>query len=77
MGKVLISDEIPRITTEAQKLKEKGVSLIIALGHSGYYKDLEIAELVPDVDVVVGGHSHSFLFSGKPQKKKYNRFLTF
>lgn len=35
--------------------------IIIALGHSGYVVDQEIARSCPLVDVVVGGHSHSFL----------------
>lgn len=42
-----------------------GVDIIIALGHSGYEMDLKIAKEVEDIDVVVGGHSHSFLFTGK------------
>ena len=33
------------------------------MGHSGYSKDKTIAKNVPDVDVVVGGHSHSFLYT--------------
>lgn len=45
-------------------MDESGVKVIIALGHSGYYSDLEIAKSCPLVDLVVGGHSHSFLYSG-------------
>ncbi|KAL7735758.1 hypothetical protein ACLKA6_020007 [Drosophila palustris] len=59
-------DEIPSINAEAKKLIEKGVNIIIALGHSGYKMDQEIAINCPDVDVVIGGHSHTFLFTGKP-----------
>lgn len=36
------------------------------MGHSGYEKDQEIAKECPLVDVVVGAHSHTFLYSGKP-----------
>ncbi|XP_030371338.1 snake venom 5'-nucleotidase-like isoform X2 [Scaptodrosophila lebanonensis] len=43
-----------------------GVNIIIALGHSGYKKDKEIAEKCPEVDIVVGGHSHTFLYTGEP-----------
>lgn len=28
--------------------------------------DQEIAESCPDVDVVIGGHSHTFLYTGYP-----------
>ncbi|XP_040564244.1 snake venom 5'-nucleotidase [Lepeophtheirus salmonis] len=55
-------DEVPAIREEAKKLIKEGVKIIIALGHSGYEKDLEIAKKVEEVDLVVGGHSHSFLY---------------
>lgn len=45
-------------------MDKNGVKVIIALGHSGYILDMEIAKKCPLVDVVVGGHSHSFLYSG-------------
>lgn len=41
------------------------MNIIIALGHSGYVVDKIIAQNCPMVDVVVGGHSHSFLYSGQ------------
>ena len=41
-----------------------GVNILIAVGHSGYESDQRIAQDCPDIDVVVGGHSHTFLFSG-------------
>ncbi|XP_034477843.1 protein 5NUC-like [Drosophila innubila] len=63
-------NEIPSINAEAQKLIEKGVNIIIALGHSGYKRDQEIAINCPDVDVVIGGHSHTFLYTGNPPSKE-------
>lgn len=36
------------------------------MGHSGYKKDKEIAKVCPEVDVVVGGHSHTYLDANKP-----------
>lgn len=42
------------------------MNIIIALGHSGYWKDQEIARDCPLVDVVVGAHTHSFLYTGTP-----------
>ena len=52
------------IDAEAKRLKAVGVDILIALGHSGYEVDQAIAAGVPDIDLVVGGHSHSFLYSG-------------
>uniref|UniRef100_A0A336KF82 5'-nucleotidase n=1 Tax=Culicoides sonorensis TaxID=179676 RepID=A0A336KF82_CULSO len=55
------TDEIEAINKEASLLHASGVKIIIALGHSGIEKDLEVAEKCPMVDIVVGGHSHTFL----------------
>ena len=38
------------------------MDIIIGLGHSGYTKDKEIAGKVPHLDLVIGAHSHSFLY---------------
>ncbi|CAD7012933.1 unnamed protein product [Ceratitis capitata] len=57
-------DEIECINEEASKMKAEGINIIIALGHSGYQRDQEIAASCPEVDVVIGGHSHSFLYTG-------------
>ena len=39
------------------------VDIIIALGHSGYEIDVQLAESIPELDLVVGGHSHTFLYT--------------
>ena len=99
--KVAFGDEIEAVQKEAKSLREQGVEIIIALGHSGYdidqvrltaltYKtmfnfvqseesesigstvkcwnfhflsDQELARSVPELDLVVGGHSHTFLYT--------------
>ena len=38
---------------------------IIALGHAGYNLDKELAAAVEGVDVVVGGHTDTFLYTGE------------
>ncbi|XP_054266857.1 protein 5NUC-like [Macrosteles quadrilineatus] len=65
LGGVKILDEMSSIRKEVSKLKDEGVNVIIALSHSGYDVDLKIAKLVEDIDVIVGGHTHTFLYSGK------------
>ena len=59
-----VLDEIKSIKDEAEKLDEQGVNIIVAVGHSGFVKDKEIAKEVSLVDVVVGGHSNTFLYNG-------------
>ena len=58
------NDEVEAINTEAQKLADQGVNIIIAVGHSGFTTDKKIAKKCPNVDVVVGGHSNTFLYNG-------------
>src|SRR5690625_768888 len=60
-----IVDAAEQVVTE---LKEKeGVDLIVALSHSGtsdqkkVSEDEVLAENVPDIDVIVSGHTHTFL----------------
>ncbi|XP_055640516.1 protein 5NUC-like isoform X2 [Toxorhynchites rutilus septentrionalis] len=59
------TDEIEAINKEAAKLKSQGINILIALGHSGLERDRQIAAGCPDIDVVIGGHSHTFLYSGQ------------
>lgn len=51
---------------EAAKLKKQGVDIIIVLSHCGLDVDYKIARYAgPDVDVIVGGHSHTFMYTGE------------
>lgn len=45
----------------ARKLKDQGCDLVIALTHTGYGLDCEIAAKTRSVDIVVGGHTHTVL----------------
>jgi len=62
-GTLSFSDEIDAVRSEAKRLKAENVDIIIALGHSGYDIDQELAEKIPELDIVVGGHSHTFLYT--------------
>ena len=56
-------DEVQAVKDEAEKLKSEGVDIIVVLTHCGLDRDREIAKLAgPNIDIIVGGHSHSFLF---------------
>lgn len=61
---VNFEDEIECLKDEVDRLTSSGINKIIALGHSGILKDIEIASLVQGIDVIVGGHSNSFLYTG-------------
>ncbi|TGZ48693.1 Protein 5NUC [Temnothorax longispinosus] len=64
--KVIFKDEVESIREEVKKLKEKGVDILIALGHSGFEVDKKIAREVEDIDLVIGGHTNTFLYRGLP-----------
>ena len=54
------------VRLEAQRLiKDENVTILIALGHSGYELDMKMAAEIEELDVVVGGHSHTFLWPSK------------
>lgn len=57
-------DEITALQLQVDKLTTLNVNKIIALGHSGFEMDKLIAQKVRGVDVVVGGHTNTFLYTG-------------
>ena len=58
---VIFRDEIEALAEDVATLEAEGVNKIIALTHVGLPMDLRIAEAVPGIDVIVGGHSHTLL----------------
>ena len=53
------------VRSAVEELKKQNIDKIIAVGHSGIEMDKKIAKEVDGVDIVVGGHSHTFLYTGK------------
>ncbi|MEM1361471.1 MAG: 5'-nucleotidase C-terminal domain-containing protein [Pseudomonadota bacterium] len=64
---VVFSDEVEELTEDVEMLDDQGVDIIIALTHVGLNRDLQIAEMVPHLDAVIGGHSHTYLNSDDPE----------
>ncbi|XP_068454796.1 5'-nucleotidase isoform X1 [Clinocottus analis] len=63
---LLFLDEVESVQLQVDKLQTLGVHKVVALGHSGFTVDRLIAERVRGVDVVIGGHSNTFLYTGPP-----------
>lgn len=63
---IYFEDEIEALQPQVDKLTTLGVNKIIALGHSGFTVDQKIAQKVRGVDVVIGGHTNTFLYTGPP-----------
>ncbi len=65
---VRYTDPIAAARTACEELRAQGCSLVICLSHLGYeYRasdrpsDLTLAEAVPEIDLILGGHTHTFL----------------
>ncbi|MDA8586440.1 5'-nucleotidase/apyrase family protein [Rhodobacteraceae bacterium] len=58
---VTFSDPIAAVQAEVDRLNQVGVNKIIVLSHSGYRVDQRVAEGTTGVDVIVGGHSNTYL----------------
>lgn len=64
LGKANLLPEVENVRKEVEKLVEQGIKIIILLSHAGLDVDREIARNGGAIDIIVGGHSHSFLYSG-------------
>ena len=51
-------DEVATAQIMANALKEQGINKIILLSHAGSEKNIEIAQKVNDIDIIVTGDSH-------------------
>ena len=70
-GNLIFSEEIESIRAEVSILKNQGINKIIALGHSGFTIDKNIALEVEGIDLVIGGHTNTFLYTGEaPSNEK-------
>lgn len=65
-GKAKVLPEVENVRKEVDKLVQQGIKIIIVLSHSGLEVDRQIAQFGGPIDIIVGGHSHSFLYSGTP-----------
>ena len=62
------TDPVAAARTTCRELREQECSLVICLSHLGYRygdpaqpSDQTLAEAVPDIDLILGGHTHTFL----------------
>lgn len=65
-GKLIFEDEVKSVQKEVDRLTEDGVNIIIGLGHAGFVVDKDIATKVKGMDIVIGGHTNTFLYTGSP-----------
>lgn len=63
-------DEVQAFQTEVAYLTQQGVNIIIAITHSGFHREIDIVRNVPQIDVLVGGHTNTFLYTGSGYPKE-------
>lgn len=64
-GQVRWGGELEAVNREAERLKAAGVDIIVCVSHDGLAGDLHVARNSRHVDLIVGGHSHTLLYSGE------------
>ena len=62
-GDVQFLDQYKTARQMVNELKAQGANVIVDISHSGVDEDREMAREVPGIDVIVGGHSHTALYT--------------
>jgi 5'-nucleotidase/UDP-sugar diphosphatase len=57
----IFEDEAQAAQRSIDELKSQGVKHIILMTHIGYENDVALAQKLTDVDIIIGGDSHTFL----------------
>jgi len=72
-------DPIEMAQEQVKQLKKKDCNLIVCLSHLGYkygndkVSDLHLARLCPEINIIIGGHTHTFLDQGRLIKHSDNQ----
>ncbi len=72
-GALVHDDGYARVLRSEIDAHRGEADVFVALTHLGLYTDLDLASQVPDVDVVIGGHSEDLLPNGQPYVRKDGR----
>lgn len=61
-GVVNFEDPVQTARKAVEQLIAEGADILISVNHSGVFEDRLLAQKVPEIDVIVGGHSHTPLY---------------
>ena len=77
-GNLIFKDIITSVRQAVSEIRanDSSVNILIAVGHAGFTIDKKIAKLVDGIDIVVGGHTNTFLYTGKGIKRLAYWLLT-
>ena len=71
---IAITNVIPAVQNEVNKLKNQGIDILIALTHIGIEEDKKLAKAIPELDIIVGAHSHTLLSNNQDDKNVYDTY---
>ena len=73
-GETTYRDPIESARNQVAQLRKRGCDLVVCLSHLGYeYRSDKVSDRVlarecPGIDLIIGGHTHSFLEEGELQR---------
>jgi 5'-nucleotidase/UDP-sugar diphosphatase len=73
-GLILPPEGVSRAYTKKAR-EENGADLVVALTHLGVYKDIQLVKKDPNIDVVIGGHSHTRLDEALMEENSEGRVI--
>ena len=60
---ITVTAELTALQAAVNSLQAQGIDKIVGLTHVGYDVDLSLAQVITGVDVIIGGHTHTFLYT--------------
>ncbi len=66
---ITFTDPVAAARAQVERMQANGINKIIVLSHSGMPVDLRLAEAVPDIDVIIGGHDNTYLSNTSDKAK--------
>ena len=64
---IVFDKAVPAVTKAVADVKRKGASIVILVSHADFEADKKLAASVPDIDVIISGHSHILLSNNAPE----------
>lgn len=76
-GKMRFEDPTKTANEVASLLKtSEACDMVVCLSHLGYTSDLELAENTRDIDIIIGGHSHTYMKEPKKVMNAAGKWVT-
>lgn len=74
---VTFGDPARTVAADIASLTAEGVDKVIVLSHLGAPADIRLAETVPGIDLIVGGHTHTLFSNANPDAPfRYPHWVT-